>query len=67
MGSVGTTELMVIMAVGLLFFGNKKMKELARGLGESSKEVKKIKDEFSKAANEIDDTDDDENEERGDY
>lgn len=53
--NIGSTELMVLLAVGLMFFGNKKMKELARGLGESTKEAKKIKSEFEKASTEIDD------------
>lgn len=54
-GGLGTTELIIVAAIILLFFGSKKLKELARGLGESTKEVKKIgkelKDEGSTRSN----------------
>jgi len=42
---IGTSELLVIGIILLFFFGAKKLKELARGLGESSKEIHKIKRE----------------------
>jgi len=45
-GKIGTLELVIIALLLLLFFGGKKIKELARGLGESTKEVKKIKKEL---------------------
>jgi sec-independent protein translocase protein TatA len=61
--NIGGTELMVLLAVGLMFFGNKRMKELAKGLGESTKEAKKIKKEFDKAAS---DENNEAVEERGD-
>ncbi len=35
MGPPGTLELIIILAVVLLFFGSKKLPELARGLGKS--------------------------------
>jgi sec-independent protein translocase protein TatA len=41
--NIGTTELIIILAVILLFFGGKKFMELSRGMGESAKELKKIK------------------------
>ena len=41
-GNIGTSEILIVGVVLLLFFGSKKLKELAKGLGESSKEVKKI-------------------------
>lgn len=47
LGGVGTTELIIIASIILLFFGGKKLKELARGMGESTKEVKKITEELS--------------------
>jgi len=39
--NIGTPELLVLMFVFLLFFGGRKLPELARGIGESVKEVKK--------------------------
>lgn len=41
LGNLGTTELLVIGLVVLLFFGGKKLPELARGFGDSIKEFKK--------------------------
>lgn len=46
-GRFGTAELLIILALVILFFGGKKFKELARGLGESTKEVKKMKKELT--------------------
>jgi len=40
-GRVGSTEIIVVLAVLLLLFGGKKLPELARGLGEALKEFKK--------------------------
>jgi len=37
----GTPELLIILAILLLLFGSKKLPDLARGLGESVREVKK--------------------------
>ncbi len=47
--NIGTTELIIIGIVLVIFFGSKKLNELARGLGESSKEIKKIKKEVETA------------------
>lgn len=38
---IGTTELVLIVAVALLLFGGKKLPELMRGLGQGVKEFKK--------------------------
>ncbi len=38
---LGTQDIMIALVVGLIFFGGKKLPELARGLGESLKEFKK--------------------------
>lgn len=38
---IGTPELLVLGFIFLLFFGGKKIPELARGVGESVKEFKK--------------------------
>lgn len=50
---LGTTELMLIMAVILLLFGGSKLPSLARGLGQSIREFKKASnEEDEKAASE---------------
>ena len=48
-GDIGTGEWVVIGIVVILLFGGKKLNELARGLGESGKELKRVKHEFSGA------------------
>ena len=48
-GSLGTTEWIIIGVVIFLLFGGKKLTELARGLGESGKELKRVKKEFTTA------------------
>jgi sec-independent protein translocase protein TatA len=45
--NIGTVELVIILVLLLLFFGSKKLTELARGMGEATKEAKKIKKELS--------------------
>lgn len=39
-GKFGTTEIILILAVVLLFFGGKKIPEMMRGLGRGVKEFK---------------------------
>jgi sec-independent protein translocase protein TatA len=51
MGNIGTTELILIIAVLFLFFGAKKIPELAQGLGKGIRE-------FRKASREIQDDND---------
>lgn len=46
LANIGTTELIIVAVIILLFFGSAKLKELARGLGESTKEAKKIQKEL---------------------
>ena len=41
MGSLGMTELLIILGVAVLMFGGKKIPELAKGLGEGIKNFKK--------------------------
>lgn len=48
-GSLGTIEWVIIGLVVVLLFGGKKLTELARGLGESGKELKRVKREFKAA------------------
>ena len=40
--NLGSGEVVVIAIIVLVLFGSKKINELARGLGESVKEIKKI-------------------------
>ena len=40
MGKLGTTEIIFILVIILLFFGGKKIPELMRGLGKGVKEFK---------------------------
>lgn len=44
MGKFGTTEIILIAVVILLFFGGRKIPELMRGLGRGMKEFKDAKD-----------------------
>ena len=46
--NLGTIEVIIVSFVLLVLFGSKKLNELARGLGESSKEFKKVKKEYDK-------------------
>lgn len=50
LGSIGTTELLIIAGVLMLFFGGAKIPELFRGMNDSIKE-------FKKGLNEEEDTD----------
>jgi len=45
--NIGITEIIIIGFVLLLLFGSKKIIEFARGLGESTKELKKVQKELS--------------------
>lgn len=53
LGSLGGSEIFIILFVILLFFGAKKLPELARGLGKGIKEfkdaTKDVKDNIEKA------------------
>lgn len=60
MGSLGATEIILIVLVILVFFGAKKIPELARGFGQGIKEFKKatkdVQDEVESEVKKIDDT-----------
>ncbi len=43
LSNLGSGEIVVIAIIVLVLFGSKKLNELAHGLGESVKEIKKIK------------------------
>lgn len=47
--NLGTAEWLIIIFVMLMLFGKKKLMEWARGLGESGREMKKVKEEFEGA------------------
>ncbi len=47
------TEIIVIGIILFIVLGSKKTAKFARGLGESSKEIKKTKKEFDEAFNEV--------------
>lgn len=68
--NLGSGEIIVIILVLLFLFGGKKLPELARGLGESSKEINKVKTELSSALSDItsvgkDEEDDSDEKKRG--
>lgn len=54
-GGLGGTEVLLILAVVLIFFGPKKIPELARGLGRGIREfkdaTKEIKNEIEESVN----------------
>ncbi len=53
MGSLGMTELLIILGVAVLMFGGKKIPELAKGLGEGIKNFKTaLKEDDKKDAEE---------------
>jgi len=51
MGGLGTTEILIIVAIIVLFFGASKIPELARGLGEGIKEFRNVTDGGEKKNN----------------
>lgn len=56
-GGLGGTEIALILAVVLIFFGPKKIPELARGLGRGIREfkdaTKEIKEEIGEGLNDV--------------
>lgn len=50
--NLGTVELLIIAGILILLFGGKKIRELARGLGETKKEIKNVKDEIKEPSEE---------------
>jgi sec-independent protein translocase protein TatA len=62
MGSIGGQELFLILLIVLVFFGAKKLPELARGLGQGIREFRKaakdVQDEVEKETKKLDDKND---------
>lgn len=52
MGSLGVTEILLILFVILIFFGAKKIPELAQGLGKGMREFKKATREIEEGIGE---------------
>ncbi|MEO9885651.1 MAG: twin-arginine translocase TatA/TatE family subunit [Balneola sp.] len=59
MGSLGTTEIIIIAIIILVLFGAKRIPDLAKGLGQGIKEFRKassdIKKEIEDSSRDIDD------------
>lgn len=53
--NLSTLEIIVIALVVFLLFGGKKLSEWARGLGETGKEIKKIKKDLTSAYEDLPD------------
>jgi len=51
--NIGATEIIIIGVVLILLFGSGKIIEFARGLGESTKELKKVGKEIKSTKEEI--------------
>src|SRR5690348_7303895 len=47
-GTPGPSEWMLILVIVLVLFGAKRLPELARGLGQSLNEFRKVRDEFDR-------------------
>jgi sec-independent protein translocase protein TatA len=62
MGSIGGQELFLILLIVLIFFGAKKLPELARGLGQGIREFRKaakdVQDEVEKDTKKTDEKND---------
>lgn len=47
-GGIGVPEVLIVLLVVLLFFGAKRIPELARGIGQGINEFRKASDEIKK-------------------
>lgn len=55
LNNIGSTELIIIGVILLILFGGKKLSELARGIGESGRELRNVKKEMTNAFNDTQD------------
>lgn len=53
LGNLGPTELIIIGVILIVFFGSKKIAELGKTAGETTREFKKIKEEYGDAVTEL--------------
>ena len=64
--NLGTVEFVVIGVIAVLLFGSKKMTDVAKGLGKSTKEFKKAQKEYEKTVNKDDSEEESEESEKED-
>ena len=57
LSNISTTEIILIIAILLILFGPKLIRGLGRTSGETLREVKKVKKEFTKALEDDDESD----------
>lgn len=50
---IGLTEIIIIILVLIIFFGSKRITQLARQAGEATRELKKIKREYKETLEEL--------------
>ena len=48
-GNIGSSELTVLIIIGVLLFGGKRVTEIAKNLGQAKKELENAKREYEKA------------------
>jgi len=53
MGNLGITEILLILLIVIVFFGAKKIPELAQGLGKGIREFRKATRELEDTSNEL--------------
>jgi len=53
MGNLGVTEILLILLIVIVFFGAKKIPELAQGLGKGIREFRKATRELEDTSNEL--------------
>jgi len=51
--NIGTTEVLIMVLLLIIIFGGNKVNDIARGLGEATKEIKKAKKEVENTKDEL--------------